>query len=683
MGEQAQGQPQEERVDQPQGRSPRDERSGENQWPPCRLACPVHLDIQKYLAQVAEGAFTDALSTILRGNPLPATCGRICSHPCEDECRRRKVDDPLAIASIKRAAADHGAYPDVKPAVGRPHKVAVIGSGPAGLTAVYDLAKWGYEVTLFESQPELGGMLRYGIPPYRLPTSELDRDIEHIMSVGVEVVTGTRVGKDVTLAQLQKDFDAVLVAVGLAVSKALPIPGADLPGVLLALPFLETVNTGGKPEIGKHVIVIGGGNVAIDVARSALRVGAETVRMACLESAEEMPASPWEIEEAKEEGIVMHPSRGPKAITGTQRADGLDLVECPSVFDEEGRFAPKFNEDKKFHLEGDTVVFAIGQGTALEGLDVPASPRGMIEADRETLETGLPGVFAAGDAVTGPGRAVDAIASGHRAAAAIHRKLTGDQIGLVVLDLEMEAIGQLPEKVIEKVPVRWRVGMPKVGPAERVANFDEMELGYARAQAAEEAQRCMSCTAGARLDSDKCAACVTCVRVCPFEVPTFADDGLPEFPLVGCQACGACAGACPAQAIELAGYPESELYGRLEEALGREVSPLAAFVCSYRLPGQELAAGDVRVVPVPCLVRMSDNLLLKAFELGAAKVLVAACSTNECRYPGAVGLVGARIKRMAELLGEIGLGERLMLSDGPIEQALEEFQKPAGSPEVK
>ncbi len=316
--------------------------------PPCEVACPIHTDVQRYVQLVAEGKPAAALAVVRETNPLPQVIGRICAHPCEDSCRRGQVDEPVAICNLKRAASDGAAAAGEVPPPPEPQygdkRVAVIGSGPSGLAAAHDLALMGIRSVIFEKQPEPGGFLRTGILEYRLPKEILDQDIAYITGMGVEIKTGVSVGSDVTLPQLREEFDAVLIAVGLSRSRPLPIPGADLEGVLLAVPFLEDVNAGREVKLGEEIIVIGGGNVAIDVARSARRLSGGKVTMVCLEADHEMPAHPWEIEDAVSEGIEIICSQGPNRIVGDGRVEGLEMKKCESVFDEQGRFAPTFCE---------------------------------------------------------------------------------------------------------------------------------------------------------------------------------------------------------------------------------------------------------------------------------------------------------------------------------------------------
>ncbi len=537
-----------------------DQESLRTEQPPCVVACPAHVDARRYVSLCAEGRFTEALAVVLETNPLPAVCGRACMHPCEDECRRAKIDDPIAICMLKRAAADFGEYPERKPEAIRDERVAVVGSGPAGLTAAYDLGLLGYRVTIFEQHPELGGVLRYGIPPYRIPTEVLERDVDHILSVGIESVTGTRVGTDIPLEKVEADFDAIVVAPGLQLSRSLPIPGIDLPGIVGAMPFLAAVNAGEKVALGKRVLVIGGGNVAIDAARSALRLGADEVRLVCLEQRDSMPANSWEIEEAEEEGVEIIAGWGPREVLGQEAPTGLRVVKCLSVFDENKRFNPAFDEELSLEIPADTIIVAIGQGSDLTGLDAIKNERGQLHAAPEPRENAAR-IFTAGDAVYGPKRIIDAIAAGHRVAASVHAELSGESERLRELDREMIPVGEMPEEEKRKLGTKPRYESPKVCALDRAECFDEYEQGFDRATAQREAQRCLSCTAGARVDTSRCAECVTCVRVCPFGVPRFDESGFPGFPLDMCRACGVCATECPAVAITLAGHPRVGSFG--------------------------------------------------------------------------------------------------------------------------
>ena len=379
------------------------------------------MNAQGYVALTAAGKFKEAYELIRERCPLPAACGRVCQHPCQDDCNRGELDEAVNVRDLKRFVADYihanpEQYPPAKPAaVKLESKVAIVGGGPAGLTAASDLALAGYGVTLFEAQPRLGGMLRYGIPKYRLPDDVLDKEIQYILDLGVEAKTSTRVADPKSL--LQTGFNAVFIAPGAWVSRKLGIPGEDAPGVWAGLEFLRQVNSGETPAIGPNVLVIGGGDVAMDAARCALRLpGVKSVHLACLESREEMPAHSWEAAEALEEGVVFHNSLGPTRIEN----GAVTFRACTSVFDENKKFNPRFDDSKTTVLKADTVIVTIGQG-----IDARTGPGGRIAADKDTLATSVPGIFAGGDAVLGPASMVDAMAQGHRAAESIDAFLRG------------------------------------------------------------------------------------------------------------------------------------------------------------------------------------------------------------------------------------------------------------------
>ena len=465
---------------------------------PCEDACPIHMNVPEYIMAIAQGRFEDAYRLIRLTNPLPAVCGRVCYHPCEDVCIRRYVDDPLAINALKRFAADAVDSDKVEvPHIAKgDRRVAIVGSGPAGLAAAHDLALFGRDVSVFEAMPQAGGMLRAGIPEYRLPKAVLDRDIKYIERLGVRIRTSTTVGKDVKLEDLRRNYHAIFIATGAHDSLKLGVPGEGLEGVVNGLDLLRGVNGGQKVEIGRRIIVIGGGNVAIDVARTAVRLGAEAVRLVCLEAEAEMPAFRWEVEEAMAEGIAIQCSRGPKAILGSNgRVAGLECMVCTAVFDAEGRFRPTFCEEEVSVIEGDTVILAIGLAPNLDfaqaaGLEL--SERGTLVADEASLATGIDGIFAGGDALKYPGTTVEAMAAGKRAARSIDSYLMGIDLGELGLDgrvLEVDE-GRIPE-VLEPRPRRKQPVLP-VG--ERVGSFKEIEQGLPRAEAIEEAKRCLYCS---------------------------------------------------------------------------------------------------------------------------------------------------------------------------------------------
>jgi NADPH-dependent glutamate synthase beta subunit-like oxidoreductase/Fe-S-cluster-containing hydrogenase component 2 len=637
-------------------------------YSPCRWNCPVHIDVPGYVTAVAEGRFTDALEIILARNPLPSVCGRICLRPCEDGCRRCQLDDPLAIAHIKRSAADFGAYPVEEPIADRSQSIAVVGSGPTGLTTAYDLAKLGFKVTLYEEKSKLGGMLRYGIPNYRLPDSALDKDIKHILSLGIDVQTDVRVGKDITLEELQAAHDAVVITVGLQGSRPLPIPGADFPHVLSALPFLEAAANGERVQLGKRVVVVGGGNVAMDVARTARRLGASEVALVCLESPHEMPASQHEVEEARLEGISVNCSWGPREVVGQEDVAGLKVARCLSVFDEEKRFSPTFDENEVKGFAADTVIFAVGQGADAGDLGVKLTPRGGIKTDPITLLTSAEHVYAAGDVVAGPTKAIDAIAAGHRAAACVVRDLIGDGSFLAELDEEAIALGEVPDSMKSKIETRRRVQMERLEFYEAVESFDEVECGYTEYEAAREAQRCLGCATGARLNREKCASCLTCIRVCPHNAPGVRVGGFLYFDAEACYACGACASQCPAQAISLEGHSEEEMSRRVEAALaGSGPDTSLVFACGST-PVSSRFPGDTRTIAVSCLLRASARTVLKALELGATRVVFTGCVESTCRYPYARDLVATSAEKIRATLKNLGMEDAFVVIGGEVEE---------------
>lgn len=626
-------------------------------FPPCRSKCPVHIDVPGYLTAIAEGRFTDALEIVLEHNPLPSVCGRVCLRPCEEGCRRCHLDEPVAIAALKRAAADFGSYRSIPRPRPRPERVAVVGGGPAGLTAAYDLAMLGIGVTVYDSKKRLGGMLRYGIPNYRLPHGALDKDIDHILSLGIDVVPNVRVGTDISLDELRDRYDAVVITTGLQGSRPLPIPGADLSEALTALPFLEAAANGERMDLGERVVVIGGGNVAMDVARTAVRMGAKHVRVVCLESADEMPASEHEIEEARLEGVRVECSWGPRAIVDSDGAVcGLDVAKCTAVFDDEKRFSPTFDEDVTERFEADTVIFAVGQGADCGDLGVELTRRGAIEVDPVTLKTSAEGVYAAGDVVSGPTKVIDAIAAGHRVAACVVRDLTGDSSQLSHLDEDAATLGTVPEEMSSKLETRRRIQMEKLEFYEAAGTFDEIEYGYTEYEAAREAQRCLGCTTGARLAREKCASCLTCMRVCPHNAPGVKIGGFLYFDAEACHACGACASQCPAQAIHLEGHSEEEMSRRVERVLNEPgLDTTLAFACGCTPILPRVAGEDVRTLTVTCLLRASERTVLEALRNGAHRVVFEGCIESNCRYPHARELVRMRAERIAATLKQLGM----------------------------
>ncbi|MBW2616624.1 MAG: FAD-dependent oxidoreductase [Deltaproteobacteria bacterium] len=460
---------------------------------PCKDACPAHIDIPGYLRLIGQGKRDEANAVIREKVPFPGILGRVCIHPCEEACRRGEVNDPVSICVLKRYAADgdKGLWKEnTKTGDATGKKVAVVGAGPGGMTAAFYLRKQGHMVTVFESRSRAGGMMRYGIPDYRLPGKVLDQEIRDILALGIEFRPNQALGKDFTFDQLKNDgYEAVFLGVGAQLSRRIPLDGSDLPDVLWGVDFLGRIAEGEDIRLKDRVIVIGGGNVAVDVALSAMRCGAKEVTMACLETREEMPAHEWEVE-----GIRLMPSWGPHRIRSENgQVTGMELVRCTSVFDDKGNFNPTF-DDTKETIEGDQVILAIGQASDLSfiGDDSGVSvDRGLIVVDQETLETGLKGVYAGGDVAAMPGAIIHAIAAGRKAASSIDKALggTGDiEEVLCERDAPNQLIGRDEEFAL------WpREKVPELELEARSEGFQEVALGYTDEQAVKEARRCLQC----------------------------------------------------------------------------------------------------------------------------------------------------------------------------------------------
>lgn len=636
-------------------------------YSPCRAACPVNTDVQAYVGYIAQGRYTEAFEVIRSVNPIASVCSMICHHPCEQSCRRCSVDEPLAVRPLKRFALEKSLeYRRNKRRLVQKTKdksIGIIGSGPSGLTAANDLADLGYRVTIYERHPVLGGMLASAIPPYRLPRETLKEDIDDVVSKGIEVKTGCEIGRDISLKEIIAAHDVVLLAVGLSQSRSLNIPGVEGPGVLLAIPFLEDVAFDRRPDLGKKVLVIGGGNVAMDVARSARRLGVKDVEMVCLESAEEMPAWKWEVDEAVEEGISIHHRWGPKAVKREgDKVKGLEVVKVTQVFDSNGRFNPAFDNDNTTLIEADTIIITIGQManvSFLKDSPVQIDERGRVIWDPKTHMSSAKGIFVSGEVVAGPGSAIAAAASGHRSAIAMHLYLQGEEISGKLPSYEKEKISQLPAEVISRIEREPRMELKHLPPETRCNSFASFEFSYDEETALREAGRCRGCGGGAVVDTNKCMACLTCQRVCPYGAPkvTSVSEIRPEF----CQACGLCAPECPGQAISMISYDVREFRNSMSSIVGkvdasRKEPHIVAFLCSHHVGVLGFGLPDnVRKVPVHCTSRVDVNDLLKAVECGADGVAVVRCSGETCKYKGIGQRVNARVGRAKQLLGMLGM----------------------------
>ena len=485
--------------------------------PPCVTACPAGVNVQGYVQLVQQGKYEQAVRLIMERLPLPGVLGRVCPHPCESQCRRLEVDEAVAIKDLKRHAADRVDLENlpVPEIVDREEKVAIVGSGPAGLTVAYYLRLKGYRITIFEALERLGGMLRVGIPDFRLPPEILDREINHLLKTGIEVKSGVRLGVDFTLDSLKEQgFNVIFLGTGAHDTMKLRIPGEDeFQGVVDAVEFLRQVNLGLRERPGKRVTIIGGGNVAIDAARAVKRLGSEEVTIVYRRTKNEMPAYPEEIEGALAEGVKMHFLTAPVRILGSDgKTTGLECLETElSTPDESGRRRPVPVDGSEFIIECDVVIPAIGQMPDVkwaDGLDDPALSAGStFVVNPHTMQTTIPDVFAAGDAVSGPATVVKAIADGHKAVEAIHCYLKGEDLGALAEKLEaQEPPGRLWNDIPEDTPREKRAAARHREARESVAGFDEVDLGFEEEAARSEASRCLNCGV--------CSECMECVRVC-------------------------------------------------------------------------------------------------------------------------------------------------------------------------
>lgn len=479
---------------------------------PCRTRCPLGVKVPAYMALTAAGRFEEALDVIRADNPLPGICGRVCHHPCEEACRRAELDQAVAVRSVKRFLADRdrSRRPQLSAAVrhSRPERVAVVGSGPAGLTAAYFLNQEGFTVTVFEEHVQTGGMLRIGINAFRLPRDILDTEIEAIAASGVAIRTGTKVS---SLEDLRDEgFDAILLCTGAHEDLRLNVPDEDAKGVLGVMTMLGGLHTGAPPEVRGHVSVIGGGNAAVDAARAAVRLGAESVTICYRRQREDMPASAAEISAAEEEGVIIACQVAPvRIISRKGRVVGVELIRmAPGAVDKSGRRSPEPVPGSEFRQQADTLVVAIGQRPrammAEQAGPLASDVAGRLCVDEKTAAVQR-GVFAAGDVVTGPATVVGAMAQGRRAAAEIAAYLTGSPPAWAPSSQEERGAGDYRE-IPAETPRRWRPAMPERQPKVRRQDFAEVELGFTERQAVEEAQRCLQC--------GTCCECRLCEEEC-------------------------------------------------------------------------------------------------------------------------------------------------------------------------
>jgi NADPH-dependent glutamate synthase beta subunit-like oxidoreductase len=540
---------------------------------PCQIGCPIHTDAGRYVQLIARQEYKEAYLTARSPNPFASVCGRVCAAPCEDVCRRGKIDAPVSIRALKRFVTDkygvESVEPDTQDAlfehatepgnkwawhlpiqvesrknIVKNKKVAVIGSGPSGLSCAHDLALMGYQVTVFEATNIAGGMLRHGIPEYRLSRTLIDKEIEKIRFLGVEIRYEKPLDKKFGIAQLKKEgFESIFISIGTQRGRDLNIEGSSLDGVVKAIDYLLNVNNGYRVNLGKKVLVIGGGFVAFDAARSALRAepepsdihsavdaarvamrgGASQVHIASLESFAEMPVlrsaqGREEFEEAKREGVVFHPQRGPKRFVGEEgKVKGVEFIGVKRTYDDSGRFNPEYDPDHTEFFDADSIILAIGQHADLSFIKpadgIELTPSQFIKIDKENLATTAPGIFAGGDVAFGPRNIIDAVANGKRAALSIDEFLRGKKPEIYY------------NLAIEKIPTRRftrpedyeqfeRVSPPTID-LQRRTGISEVETTYTEEQAHQQAERCLACHIQTIYDAEKCVMCNRCVDICP------------------------------------------------------------------------------------------------------------------------------------------------------------------------
>jgi formate dehydrogenase (NADP+) beta subunit len=579
---------------------------------PCRAACPVHTDAGAYVTAIAEGRYRDAYMIARAPNPFASICGRVCAAPCETACRRATVDSPVAIRALKRFVTErfgvesfatsaiwHEAHGPVPPATDG--SVGVVGGGPAGLAAAYELRLAGHPVTVYEATDRLGGMMVFGIPEYRLARGLITREIDAILELGIDVELSFRVGRDATLEDLLSRHESLFLAIGTGRGRDLELPGHELDGVLRAVEFLLNVNQGFRAELGQRLVVVGGGNVAfdaartalrtaagdaaaggeevgppgpvgtaddarrgmittLDVARSAVRAGVLDVTVIALESPEEIPADSEEIAEAEAEGITILYRKGPHRFVGDAgRVTGLETIDVKSVFDDEGRFNPTFVSGTEAVLPADTVILAVGQTADLDvlaGVELALS-RGTIQVDPATLRTSHPRIWAGGDVAHGPRNLIDAIADGQRAAASIHAPAGAARSDEVRIEL-----GRRPgfRRLATTYDTISRRPVPATATDRRVG-FAEVEVGYDAKDAWLESLRCLRCFDNVMLEPELCILCGLCVDVCPPNCITIvradhAGLGVESQSVLLldedlCIRCGLCVNRCPPGALSM------------------------------------------------------------------------------------------------------------------------------------
>ncbi|WP_281532411.1 FAD-dependent oxidoreductase [Anaerocolumna aminovalerica] len=493
---------------------------------PCKTECPAHISIQGYIKLASQGRYTEALELIKHENPFPAVCGRICPRKCESACTRGDIDSPIAIDEIKKFIAEQDLnmknryVPEKRHEYGK--KIAVIGAGPAGLSCAYYLAIDGYQVTVFEKQKVLGGMLTLGIPSFRLEKNVVNSEIEVLRALGVQFKTQVEVGKDISLKDLRaQGYKAFYLAIGAQAGRKLGIEGENSEGVITGVEFLRNINLGNDLTVNGKTVVIGGGNVAIDVARTAVRTGASEVNMFCLESREDMPALEEEIEEALAEDIIINNSRGPKRIlTENGRTAGVEFMKCISIYDENGKFNPIYDESDVITVKADHVLLSVGQsidlGSLIEGSGIELNPNRTIKADPFTYQTGEPDVFTGGDVLTGPRFAIDAIAAGKQGAISIHRYVQPGQSMIIGRDRREYHAFDKENLNLGDYDRQPRQSAGHIAGVSSKSTFKDPRSTFTDEQVKKETERCLSCGATV-VDEYLCVGCGACTMRCKFD----------------------------------------------------------------------------------------------------------------------------------------------------------------------
>ncbi|UMZ74818.1 NAD(P)-binding protein [Natranaerofaba carboxydovora] len=619
--------------------------------PPCNMTCPASVDIQGFIAYIADGQYRKAAEVVRQNMPFPASVGRVCPAFCEDECRRQIVEESVSICTLHRYAGDKdleaGAdiLPEVKPDTGK--KVAIVGGGPAGLTGAYYLRQQGHEVTIYEREEELGGFMRYGIPRYRLPKEDvLDKEIDHILKLGIDYKTGVTLGEDFTVESLKKEYDAVFVGIGAQMNRELDLQCGDIPGFYSGVELLRDIAYGKEIDLGKKVVVVGGGNTAMDCARSAVRLGAD-VTVVYRRTRNEMPAEEIEIIEAEEEGVKFRFLTNPKQILGDSCAEKLECIQMElGEPDESGRRRPMPVEGSDFAIDVDSVILAVGQEVEAACIKscIETDKWDSVAADEETMQTSTEGVFAAGDCVTGPATVVEAIGQGKKAAESIDKYLNGEPIEVAKpYNATKGNKEELDRAEFEEYEEIKRMHPEEENPEKRRTNFDEFNKGFEEFQARKETERCLSCGCEdvydcrlkelatrygveddkitklmdsqvhpisddheyVKRDPNKCVLCGNCVRICE-EVQGIAALGMVnrgldtvvkpslELPLkdTDCVSCGQCISSCPTGA--LVSKVNLEKPGPFETEAVESVCPHCGVGCKIELHRAGDAVAEVR-----------------------------------------------------------------------------------------